>query len=142
MVKAPKHGRPLSVTLTAWGVFLLGLVNGWRAASLGRQLSLQLELAVAVDPRLRLVLAGLWAILFVAAAVALWQRQPVARRAVPLFLLIYAVYQFGLPVLFARAAEAQRNWPVVALQYVLAILFATWALNRAAAKRYFGKETI
>jgi hypothetical protein len=95
------------------------------------------QLEVTPDPRLRAVLAGLWALLFLAAAVALWRRLRPARIAVPALLGTYGLYSIGLPALFARDDLSTDNLALAAAAYGVAVAFAAWALNRTAAGAYF-----
>ncbi len=130
-------GRPRSVTLVGWGVFLLGLANGWRAVGLYRQFSLLLELDVTPDPRLSMILAMLWAVALTLAAVALWQGRRFAKWVIPVILFFYGLYQLNLAALFTQAASSRYELVFDASLYGVAILFSIWALNRKAAREYF-----
>lgn len=132
-----RQSRPRSVALIAWGVLLLGVANGWRALGLYRQSGLFLELDLSPDPRLRLAMAIVWATGFVIAAVSLWLRRRVVRLALPLLLLLYAIYQLGLLGLYALADELRGEWPAVATLYAVTILFTIWVLNRRVGRQYF-----
>jgi hypothetical protein len=133
-------GRPRSVTLVGWGVFLLGLANGWRALGLYRQLSLLLELDVTPDPRLSMILAILWAVSLALAAVALWQGRKFVRWVIPVILFFYGLYQLFLAALFTQAALLCYELIFDASLYGVAILFSIWALNRKVAREYFEDE--
>lgn len=132
--------RPRSVTITLWGVFLLGVWNVARAIALVQQSAVLLTLDVQPDPRLHLIMALVWAIAFLALAFALWQKQPFARQAIPLLLLLYALYELSLLVIFVQSPLARRSWLLNTLAYIETILFAHWALNRSAAQAYFAKS--
>lgn len=129
--------RPRSVTLLALGVFTLGVVNIWRVLVLMGQLDLLQGLGAAVDPRIRLILAFVWALLFLEAAILLWRRRPISRLIIPLLLTLYAVYHFGLTFFFVQSPVARQGWPFDLLIYTLAILFSCWALNRRGVQPYF-----
>jgi hypothetical protein len=131
------QARPLSVTISGIGVFLFGLVNAWRALALFNQADLLLELDVAVDPRLRAVIAGGWALLFLGAVVALWRRQPASRLAVPLLLGVYALYEMGLLLFLVQSPVARQGWPADTLFYATLIILAAWLLNRRVVRSYF-----
>ena len=141
MSKAQPRGRrrdrPRSVTLIAWGVFLLGLVNGWRALGLWRQRSLLEELGVVPEPGIALLVAWLWAAAFVILAVFLWQGRPVSRLLGPALLLVYALYQLLLVALFAQSGQSRSGLPGSAGLYAVALLVMIWALNRRGARAYF-----
>jgi hypothetical protein len=134
------RSRARSIWLTIWGVLLLGLANVWRAVGLGRQSELLRSLEVSLDPGLRLAAALFWALAFIGVAVALWQRRPIARQAVPGLLFVYALFQSALPLLFAVADGVADRLPLKIAFYGLAILFAGWALNRPANRSYFGDQ--
>lgn len=126
-----------------WIVLLFGLWNTARVTVLGRQLTLWLELGIQPDPRVRLVGALIWAILFLGAAAALWQRRPFIRLAIPILLLLYAIYELGLILVFAQTSLAWQGMALNAILYAVTILFSQWALGRKATQAYFaqsGKE--
>ncbi|HEX6383653.1 MAG TPA: hypothetical protein VF177_03185 [Anaerolineae bacterium] len=129
--------RPLSVTLTLWGVFLLGVWNIGRAIALGRQSSILLALGATPDPRLRLVIAVFWGLLFLGLALALWRRRSFTRQAVPISLLLYTLYRLSLLLFFTQVPVNWQAWLPQSMMYVGVIVFAQWALNRAGAKTYF-----
>ncbi|MGW8318528.1 MAG: hypothetical protein ACWGPS_04720 [Candidatus Promineifilaceae bacterium] len=141
MTRAPlddrQPGRPRSVTIAALGFVLIGSANAWRAAGLFRQSELLLSLGVDLDPRLRLVLSLLWAVVLLGTGAAIWMGRPVVRLLAPVLLLIYAVYNLAILWLFAQADVARREQLVAGLFYLATFLFVTWALNRGAARSYF-----
>jgi hypothetical protein len=141
MTKAQARGRrrdrPRSVTLIAWGVLLLGLLNGWRALGLLRQRSLLEELGVIPNPVVASLIALLWAALFVVLAVVVWQGRPVTRLLVPVILLIYALYQLLLIALFAQSGRSRGDLLGNAGIYAVVLLITTWALNRRSARVFF-----
>lgn len=129
--------RPLTVTLTLWGVFLLGVWNIGRAIALGRQSSILLALGATPDPRVRLVISIIWALSFLGLALALWRRRPFTRQAVPISLLLYALYRLSLLHFFTQVPVNWQSWLLQSMLYVGVTVFAQWALNRAGAKSYF-----
>lgn len=130
--------RPLSVTIIAIGVFLFGLVNGWRAFGLFDQTDLLLASGVSIDPRLRAVVAIVWALLFIGAVLALWRRHPLSRVAVPLLVAAYALYEVGLLLFLVQSPVARRGWPTDTLFYATLVFLSAWLLNRRAVRAYFG----
>ena len=124
--------RPRTVTITALGVFLLGTWNVWRAVEVSSRLRLLLELGSTVDPRIRLGMAVIWAVLFVALAVLLWQRRPAVRRLLPISLLLYALYRLALLAFFVPAPAARRGWPTMAALHAAALGWTLWVLYRPA----------
>ena len=135
--KGRRKVRPLSVTVVVWGISLLGLANGWRAAGIFRQSGLLLALSASPDPRLRALVALFWAIVFVVLAIALWLRWSLVRWAIPGALFLYGLYQIGLIGFFAQTAESTKGWTVNAAIYGVIILFLIWILNRRPARLYF-----
>lgn len=132
-----RQKRPFSVTLTLWSVFLFGVWNIGRVAALGQEIQLFLDLEIRPDPRLRLLLALVWAILFSIVWLGLRGRRPFTRTAVPVLLLLYAISELSFQLFFAQAPAARQSGGINALFYILMILFTGWALNRTAAKPYF-----
>lgn len=83
-------------------------------------------------------MALVWMLLLWAAALALWQKRPFTRRVIPSILIIYAIYELGLLLIFAQAQPARSSWLINLLFYMAVIVFSYWALNRTAVKPYFG----
>ena len=102
-----------------------------------RQSDLQLELGVTLDPRLRMILAILWAITLLSMAIVLWSRKPISRVAIPVLLTLYAVYRLAIVGIFAESEYARGSQITTAILYSGAILFTIWALNRKTARKYF-----
>jgi hypothetical protein len=73
--------------------------------------------------------------------VALRQRRPFTRRAIPITLLLYAVSELSLTIAFAQNQPAQSGLYLNGLFYLVMIVFSYWALNRTAVTPYFEKES-
>lgn len=129
--------RPRSVTLTLWVVFLLSVWNAERVIVLSLNIRTLAIFNTTPPPWFRLVMALGWVILFGAAVIALRQRRPFTRRAIPFLLIAYAVYELGLLLIFAQSPSARRSWLLNSLFYGFIILFSVWALNRTAVRTYF-----
>ena len=132
-----KTKRPRSVTITLLGVIFLGTWSAARAVALAEQLELLVALGTRPDPRLLLVVASLWAVLFWALAIALFLRVTAVRWLIPLLIFLHALYEFGLQALFESLASPIQIWLFRALLYVLFIIFAVWSLNRKGSEPYF-----
>jgi hypothetical protein len=130
----PPRKRPISVTITAVGVLLLGAINVWRVVGLIRQLDMLLTLEMTFDPRLQLVVAIGWAILFGVLTIMTWRHRPITKWLVPFALTLYAIFQLLIPLIFAPAA--QLNSAEISF-YITIVLFSAWALNRPATQTYF-----
>ncbi|MEW5985632.1 MAG: hypothetical protein AB1791_03265 [Chloroflexota bacterium] len=115
-------------------------MNVWRAYALGGQSDLLIELGASVDPRLRLVMALVWAVVWLGLAVALWRRRPFTRLALPVAWLLYVLYHLALLFFFVRSSVAQAGWLGYTLPALFILLYVTWVLNRPAARRYFGSN--
>jgi len=133
--------RPLAVTITLWGVFFLGVWNMGRVVAIVQQSNVLIELNNKIDPRIRLLIALIWALWFGGVTVALRQRRPFTRRAIPITLLLYAVSELSLTIVFARNQPARSSWLLNGLFYLILIVFSYWALNRTAVTAYFEKES-
>ena len=129
--------RPKSVTISIAGVFLLGMWNVWRVALLVQQRHFLRQLDVSLDPTVRLVLALLWALLFLALAVALWRRWRWARWSALVALALYTLYHLALTAFFVPAAAARQGWLASLLLGVGAIIWLSWALYRPALRSYW-----
>ena len=122
--------RPRTVTIVILGVIFFGVWNLAKSIALWRQLTVLLSLNVQPDPRLRLILALLWALLFFSLALGLWYQRPFTRRAVPILLLLYALYDMGMWLFFQRPPLNKLSWFGVGLFYLGFITFTRWVLNR------------
>ncbi len=140
MNPAPSTKRPRSVTLTLWGVFLLGVWNLGRALALGQQRSLLQELASRPDPTFRLILALVWGVVFIGLAEALRRKRPFTRRLIPLAIAGYALYEISLILVFAVDALARQTLGLEALLAAGAVGLSYWALNRTAVADYFSNQ--
>ncbi len=131
------QNRPRSVTLIVWGVFLLGGWNCGRLITISLNYRLLATFSTTPTPFFRLMLALVWMLLLWAAALALWQRRPFTRRAIPFILFVYAVYELGILLIFTQAGPARSGWLINTLFYLFITLFSYWALNRTAVTSYF-----
>jgi hypothetical protein len=128
--------------MTALGGFLLGGWNLWRAILLIRRRPVLTSLEVSPDPLWRATMALFWVVLFVIAAIALWQRRGRWRWLLPLGLASYALYQFGLLLLFAQSPLARQGWGASLFAYALALVAAMWALYRPAIRPYWRRRPL
>lgn len=149
MVDAPHSilpgERPKSVTLVAWGVFLLGMVNGWRAIVLFRQRGLLYDLGVTLDPAYIAAAALVWAVLFVAVAIAIARHRPSGRWLTPAILALYTLYGVVLSTIGDERATLEtllssKYQLLILLLSIVIIVFVIWALNRKLARDYFVSE--
>lgn len=129
----PGPNRPLSVRALAGVLLLIGLWNGVRSLAISRQLTWLASLEVDSAAILRIGLSLLWAVLFLAMAVALWHGVPFARRSTPVLFLLYAVSELAFPLLSGTGGLA----PIRLLSYAALIGISWWFLNRPPAKLYF-----
>jgi hypothetical protein len=81
---------------------------------------------------------------FLGLACALWRRKLITRFIVPVGFLAYGLNRFVWPGPCPPAARLQEGPPLLALVFVVGILFAVLALNVASGRAYFrpvGKRT-
>ncbi|MCP4360860.1 MAG: hypothetical protein GY796_22865 [Chloroflexi bacterium] len=128
--------RPLAVTLIFWGVLLFGTWNGGRVMALYWQKELLLNLSSQPDPRLRLLIAGVWALLFFWLAWALRGKLPFTAHLIPAALTLYALLDLGMRW---WGRPWQIDWFIIGF-YILIISFTIWVFHRSAAKLYFKRE--
>ena len=127
---APK--RPRTVTITIWSVTFLGIWNFGRAIAIGQQLNLQDVLNLQPDPRLRLVVAGLFLFLFFWLAWQLWRKRPFTIQAIPFTVSWYTVYETSVWLIFAQSPRNWSLWVISSLLLIGTVLFTRWSLQRAA----------
>ncbi len=139
MHKTVKTARPRSVTITLWGVIAFGVWNLGRGLAIWQERAMPQALEVQPDPRLRLVLAAVWAVCFGGMAAALWWKRPFTRWLIPILFISYALVELAQFAWFMPSPLNQQAWQLPASIYGTAVLFSTWALNRKAAQIYFYK---
>lgn len=129
--------RPRSVTLALIWVFLLGVWNFGRVLALYQQMDLLLKLTVQPDPRFRLAMALVWGFVFMGLWWLVRKKRPFTRKLLPLILILYAVYELGLTILFAQTSLAQQAVWLNLSFYLFITLFISWALNKTSSNDYF-----
>jgi hypothetical protein len=131
-----RKNRPRTVTITLLGVILLGVWNAARAFALAREAGFLLLLGIRPDPRLLLVIAAAWALLFSGLALAILLKYAFTRWLVPLSILVYALYELLLQAMFVRTPVNEQSWLLRLLLSVAAVIFTLWALNQRSAISY------
>lgn len=131
--------RPLSLTITALGIFLLAMWNLWRAWIIAQQSRLLEQIGVTLDPHVRLTLAVVWALAFLLLAGGLWRRRAVVRIFLPLAVLLYGGCQLLL-LLFAPAPAARQGWVLQLLVYLAAGAWTAWLCLRPAHRDWWRDE--
>lgn len=124
--------RPLSLTITAVGIFLLAMWNVWRALIIARQSALLQPLGVTLDPHLRLALAGLWAVVFLLLALGLWQRRWIVRYLLPGAVFLYGIIHLGMWLFFTLTPVARQGWFAQLILLIVATAWTTWVCLRQA----------
>jgi len=132
--------RPRSVTLVAWGVFLLGMINGWRSVTIFRQRWLLLDLGVTLDPAVLAIAAAVWGLLFVAAAAIIYRHHPASRWLTPVLLFTNTLFGIALTTIWAEAPESGGGLRLTTFFSMAILIFVIWVLNRKAARDYFITE--
>jgi hypothetical protein len=122
--------RSWPVTITLWGVFLIGVWNAGRAWAFWQQGELLRELGARPNPTIIMGLAIIWAVVWFAWGVTLWQKRPFTRAAIPITLIIYALYELSLLTWLAVTPPPQQGWRFHVLLFTIMTLFSLWSLNR------------
>ena len=94
--------RPFFVTLIMWGVYLLGSWNALRVTSLLHQNNLLKEQAISPNLTLQIVMALVWAVVFVGLAGAIWGKRQFTRYLTPLALFLYGTTELIILNLYAH----------------------------------------
>lgn len=128
MSAPPVVKRSWAERVVLWGVFLTALWNLGRAVVLISQMEWLAELDTTPDPRLRPVLAILWAILLFTSAFGLARRQFWSHLLIPLLLALYGVNELVMIIAFAATSPALLPF----LAYGVFVCFTGWVLWRPA----------
>lgn len=129
MKRTPPSRRPWRVTITLWGVFLIGVWNVGRAGALWQQSELLRELGARPNPTILIGLAIIWAVVWFGWSVALWQKRPFTHYAIPTTLIIYGLYEISLLTWLAATPPPQQGWRFHILLFTIMTLFSLWSLN-------------
>ena len=124
--------RPLSLTITAVGIFLLAMWNLWRAWIVAQQRTMLQQLGATLDPDVRLALAVVWAAVFLLLALGLWRRRLTVRLVLPFAVLFYGALHLLLLFLYTPAPAARQEWPVQVLVTFAATGWTGWVCLRTA----------
>lgn len=135
MKDSPK--RPRTIFLVIILLIFLGFIQAAKVVALNEQSALLLDLQVSPDPRLRMVIAAIWMIVFWILAVALWRKKTLTRWLVPALIALYVVYELAVLRLFAQVAISGERWFLNSFLAAALVSFAYWALNRSAAIPYY-----
>jgi uncharacterized membrane protein YeaQ/YmgE (transglycosylase-associated protein family) len=130
---------PRSVTITRWGVLILGMVSGWQAAALFQQAAVLQEFNPVISPFLRGWFAIVWSVFFCVLTSAIWLRRPWVRMAVPVALFTYTLYHL-IMLAIAKSSIAQEGWLGDLLLGLAGTIFTIWSLRRTAVATYFQKQ--
>jgi uncharacterized membrane protein len=118
-------------------MMLLCLANVWLAYGLWQQMGLLTEREASFAPGVRLVVALIWALIFLGLAAGAWRRVRPVRYLIPLSLLLFALYNAGALTLLGQLAYARQGVPLLLTAYATGTVLAGWVLNRPVARRYF-----
>lgn len=129
--------RPRTITLVLLVLILLGIIQAGKVVALTQQSALLLDLQVKPDPRLLMLTAAVWMVLFWSSAFALWRKTALTRWLIPLLLAAYALYELAILGIFVRIPISMDRWIQNSICAAALVLFALWALNRSAAKTYY-----
>lgn len=149
MVETPPSSRPgerpKSVTIIAWGVIILGLVNSWRALTLFQQRQLLLNLDAVLDPAVVAVATAIWSTIFIVIATAIFRRKPSIRWLTPIMLFIYALYillrDWTLAELTNHGNTGFASFSLLIIVFLgLSGISTSFILNRKVARDYFAPE--
>ncbi len=122
--------RPLSDLITALGLFVLAIWNFWRASIIAQQRVYLEQIGTTLHPGVRLGLALIWALIFLALAAAVWRRRRATRILLPVAVLLYGAYQLLL-LAFMPAPAARQGWPLQLLAWTAALGWVVWAGRRS-----------
>ena len=125
---ASGSSRSLAWTVLRWAIVFLGLWNLGRAFIIGRQLDWLVGLTLSVDPRVRLVIASAWGVLFLATGLFLGRRTWV-QRAAPFLIAGFGITELIMTSRFA--SDSPVLFPVLA--YGVFVAWSFWVLWPHAA---------
>lgn len=135
MKDSPKRPRTISLILIL--LIFLGFIQAAKVVALNEQSALLLDLQVTPDPRLRMVIAAIWLMVFWILAFALWRKITLTRWLVPALIALYVVYELALLRLFSQVPISSERWFLNSFIAVALVSFAYWALNRRVIIPYY-----
>jgi hypothetical protein len=138
MRNEPKRYRTVSLVLLL--LIVLGFIQAAKVVALREQSALLLDLQVRPDPRLRMLIATVWMVVFWVLAIALWRRIALTRWLVPLIIALHVVYETAILGLFAKVSINSGRWFLYSVMAIALVSFTFWALNRRSNNTYFWED--
>ena len=135
MKDSPKRPRTISLVLLL--LIFLGFFQAAKVVALNEQSALLLDLQVTPDPRLRMLIAAIWMVVFWVLAYALWRKIALTRWLVPALIALYAFYELAVLRLFAQVPISSERWILNSFLAIALVSLAFWALNRSAVNSYY-----
>jgi hypothetical protein len=129
--------RPTSVTILLWGVFIVGALNGWRAASWWQQRQLMAGLDLSATMTFHVLAAFIWMLVCWGLALGLWQRRYYVRWAIPGFLACYALFRLAILLFLAQTPPAPDAWMLPVVVYGVLLGVTSWICWRPANVPYW-----
>jgi hypothetical protein len=137
-----RRERPRVVVITFWLAILLSTWQAGRLFALWEQTGLLLTLRTIFDPRITMLTAAIWALIFLAIALAIWNRKSLVRWLFPFTLTLFALVDLFILRLLGRLDAEMQDVAPRLLLYGSLILFVAGSLNWSGARLYFaGQET-
>jgi hypothetical protein len=129
--------RPFRVTLVYLGVTFIGVWNISKAWVLWQQRELLQQLAIQPNPIFQMIMALIWAVLFLGAVWGLRGKRPWLRSAIPILLVVYAGYSAAIKLGFAAEPATQNGWMWTTTATLLFAAYTGYALHKSTV--YFSK---
>ena len=132
-----KKFRPFSVTLLAFGVLTIAIVNSIRFVLTLAQWEFLNEI-LPISP-LYLALSGfIWSLVWLSLVWGLWRGYKWAPHFTLLATLAYTLY-YWLDRLLLTTNYGGQNWPFIIVFNIMLIIITYWILSRRKAKAFFGE---
>lgn len=133
----PVNHRPFPIRIVLWSLGGLVVWNIGRAIAIWLQLISLADLHQSADPRMRLALSLVWAILFMTALASLRRGYSASRLLVSLLIGLFGVYELGMMIAYATVSPAA----LVVIVYGAFFMFSLWALWRPAIRNMHTPHT-
>lgn len=132
-----KRRRPFGVTLLAWSVLIVTVINLTRLALALQNWDFLVEL-LPISPLYQALSGLFWGLIGLPLLWGLWQGKNWAPIYWGLALLAYSVYYWADRLLLPGYEGRNINWPFALGVNLFLLVWSLWVLSHPKASNYFG----
>ena len=132
-----RTNRPFLVTLLAFVVLLLAILNVGKAAVAAGRWAVLNTLDLTMPPWLLVITGAVWGAIWLVEAWGLWRLWPPARPAAITLFIVYPIHMLAEQALFVQGPYERGLLPILAIGSALAAALVAFILTRPAVLNRF-----